>query len=201
MNQPELSQNRPKQSNPLKWILLGCGGLILLIVAGFGVMGYMVARNFNTDPARVEAAAQEILTFEKPAGLKGAASMNMMGFRTATFVPEDPKQDGAAMLMVATFPAGKQNQDQFQQQIDANMKKQGQSREGADRLPPETFKVRGNDVTAQVTAIKDQNSDARSLTYMLTFENKPGKIVMVTLSGKDKSVDHAYVQKFLDTVK
>jgi hypothetical protein len=201
MNQPELSQNRPKQSSPLKWILLGCGGLVLLIVAGFGVMGYVVYRNFNTDPARVEAAAQEILAFEKPAGLKGAASVNMMGFKTATFVPEDPKQDGAAMLMVATFPAGKQNQDQFQQQIDANMKQQGHSREGAERLPPETFKVRGNDVTAQVTAVKDQNSDARSLTYMLTFESKPGKIVMVTIAGKDKAVDHAYVQKFLDTVK
>lgn len=201
MNQPELSQNSPKQGSPLKWILLGCGGFILLIVAGFGVMGYMVARNFNTDPAKVETAAQEIVTFQKPAGLKGAAAVSMMGFKTATFVPEDPKQDGASMLMVASFPSGKQNQDQYQQQINANMKQQGHPRGNAERLPDETFKVLGKDATAQVTATKEENGEGRSLTYMLTFDGRPGKIIMVTVAGKDKVVDHAWVQKFLDTVK
>jgi hypothetical protein len=198
MNQPELSQNKPKQGSPLKWILLGCGGLILLIVAGFGVMGYMVARNFSTDPAKVETASQEILKFEKPAGLKGVGSMSMMGFKMATYGPEDAKQ-GNLFLMVATFPGG--NQAQYQQQIDANMKQQGHSQEGAERLPNETFKVRGSDVTAQVTALKDQNSGTRSLHYMIMLEGDAKKMVMVTMGGNEKTADHAWVQKFLDTVK
>jgi hypothetical protein len=200
MNQPELSHNRPKQGSPLKWILLGCGGLVLLIVAGFGVMGYMVARNFSTDPAKVDAAAQEILKFEKPAELKGVTSMSMMGFKMATYAPQDGK-DGNLFLMVATFPGGSQNQAQYQQQIDANLKQQGHSQEGAERLPNETFKVRGSDVTAQVTAMKDQNTGARSLHYMIMLEGDAKKMVMVAIGGSEKTADHAWVQKFLDTVK
>ena len=192
---------QPKQGGgALKWILLGCGGLILAVVAFFAISGYMVYRSFNTDPAKVDAAAQEILTFEKPAGLKGVASMSMMGFKTATFVPEDPKKEGATMLMVASFPSGKQSQEQVQQQIDTNMKQQGQSREGAERLPNETFKVRGNDVSAQVSAITDKNTSARSLSYTLMLEGS-GKMVMIMVVGSDKTMDHAWVQKFLDTVK
>src|SRR6185503_3702237 len=199
MNYPESAQARPRQGGgALKWILLGCGGLILLVVAFFAVSGYAVYRSFNTDPAKVETAAQEILKFEKPAGFKGVASVSMMGFRTATFGPEDPKATGNIMLMVASFPSGKQSQEQYQQQIDANLKKQGHSQEGSERLPNETFKVRGNDVTAQVSAIKDENGGVRSLQYMLTFENG-GKMAMITLMGPEKTVDHAWVQKFLDT--
>jgi len=202
MNHPELGPHAPRQSGgALKWILLGCGGLMLLIVAFFAVSGWAVYRSFNTDPAKVDAGAKEILTFEKPAGLKGVGSMSMMGFRMATYGPEDPKKDGGVFLMVASFPTGKQNQAQYQQQIDANMKQQGHSAEGAERLPNETFKVRGGEVTAQVSAMKDQKTGARSLHYMLVLEGDSKKMVMITIGGSEKTADHAWVQKFLDTVK
>jgi len=201
MNHPELSQRQPPQGGgAVKWVLLGCGGLVLIVIAFVAASGFLVYRSFDTNPAKVDAAAREILTFEKPAGLKGVGSMSMMGFKTATFGPEDPKQDGATMLMVASFPAGKQNQTQYQQQIDANMKQQGHSQEGAERLPNETFKVRGNDVTAQVSAMTDKNTQARSRHYMLMIDS-PGKVVMIMVFGSEKSIDHAWMQKFLDTVK
>ena len=202
MNHPELANQPPRQSGgALKWILLGCGGLMLLVVAFFAVSGWAVYRSFNTDPAKVDAAAQEILTFEKPAGFKGIGSMSMMGFKMATYGPEDVKKDGAMFLMVASVPSGKQNQAQYQQQIDANMKQQGHSAEGAERLPNETFKVRGSDVTAQVSAMKDQNSGARTLHYVMMIESDSKKMVMITIGGNEKTADHAWVQKFLDTVK
>ena len=203
MNHPELANQPPRQSSggALKWILLGCGGLMLLMVAFFAVSGWAVYRSFNTDPAKVDTAAHDILTFEKPAGLKGVGSMSMMGFKMATYGPEDVKKDGAMFLMVATFPSGKANQQQYQQQIEVNMKQQGHSAEGAERLPNETFKVRGNDVTAQVSAMKDQNSGTRTLHYTMVLEGDQKKLVMIAIGGNEKTADHAWVQKFLDTVK
>jgi len=203
MNHPELNPHAPRQNGggALKWILLGCGGLMLLVVAFVAVSGWAVYRSFDTDPAKVDAAAKEILTFDKPAGLKAVGSVSMMGFKTATYGPEDPKnKEGATMLMVSSFPTGKQNQAQYQQQIDANLKKQGHSQEGAERLPNETFQVRGNDVTAQVSALTDKNTSARSRHYMLLIESS-GKTVMIMVLGSEKTIDHAWMQKFLDTVK
>ena len=55
MNQPMPATQPRKSGGALKWILLGCGGLVFLAVAFFAVTGYLIARNFTTDPAKAEA--------------------------------------------------------------------------------------------------------------------------------------------------
>src|SRR2546423_5054560 len=98
MDQP--ASNQPKKSGGVfKWVLLGCGGVILLIVAFVGISSYLVYRSMNTDPAKVETAAQEIVKFEMPAGYKGAFSMSMMGVKMATLTGE-----GGSAIVLVTIP-------------------------------------------------------------------------------------------------
>jgi hypothetical protein len=200
MNQP--IGNPPKKSGgALKWVLLGCGGIILLGVAFFGIMGYFMYKSFNTDPAKVEAAAQELLTFEKPAGYKGAFSVSMMGFKMASLASGTPGQPGVGMILMVSMPGGKENQEQLRTQMRQNMEKQGQSQEIVEKRKSETFKVRGKDVDATVEVTKTKGSDARMLQYTIPLENAAGNTVLLLLAGPEQQEDHAWVQKFLDTVK
>src|SRR6185295_9928328 len=130
MDQPVANQ-APRKSGggALKWVLLGCGGLLLLVVAFFGISGYLVYRSFNTDPTKVEATAQEILVFEKPAGYKGAFSMSVMGVKMAALMADGGA--GGSIVMI-TMP-GKANQEQLRAQMRANMEKQGQSTEVVEK--------------------------------------------------------------------
>jgi hypothetical protein len=196
--------NPPKKSGggALKWILIGCGGIILLIVAFFAVSGYLVYRSFNMDPAKVESTAQEIVTFEKPAGYKGIFSMSVMGVKMAMLSAGDQQHSmESGAIILATFPGGKQNQEQFQRQLKESMEKQGRSTEVSETRAAETFKVKGKDVPAQVALVKAQNSNTQLLQYTLAMDAPSGNMAMIIVMGPEKQTDHAWVQKFLDTVK
>ena len=200
MNHPQLAPGQPpKSGGVLKWILLGCGGLLLIGAILIGVSVYLVSRSFNTDPGKVEAVAQEIVTFEKPAGYKGAFSMSMMGMTSAVLVAGPDGSGGS--IVFAVIPAAQGNQEQFEKQLKASLEKQGQNQEVTEQRKAETFKVRGRDVTAQVGVVSPKGSEARSLQYTITFEGGSGKTVMLMVSGPEQTTDHAWVQKFLDTVK
>ena len=201
MDQPVSNQPPKKSGGALKWILLGCGGIILLGVAFFGVMGYLAYKSFNTDPAKVETSAQEMLTFDKPAGYKGVFSMSMMGMKMASLVSGTPGQAGSGSIVLVTMPGGQANQEQLRAQMRANMEKQGQSQDIVEKRKSETFKVRGKDVEASVDLTSPKGSDARMLQYTLMVDNASGGTVLLVLSGPEKQADHDWVQKFLDTVK
>jgi hypothetical protein len=199
MNQPN-GTTPQKSGGVLKWVLLGCGGIVLLGVAFFGIMGYMAYKSFNTDPAKVEASAHEILPFEKPAGYKGVFSMSMMGVKMATLISGTPGQAGSGSIVLVTMP-GKGNQEQLRAQMRANMEKQGQSQEIVEKRKNETFKVRGKDVDATVDVTIPKGSDGRMLSYTIPVDDASGNTVLVMLSGPEKQADHDWVQKFLDSVK
>src|SRR5262249_6584404 len=114
-----------KSGGALKWILIGCGGILLLIIAFVGISGYLVYRSFNTDPVKVEDAAQDIVKFEKPAGFKGMFSVSMMGVKMAMLGAGEAKDASKGAIVLASFPADKANQEQVQRQIKENMEKQG----------------------------------------------------------------------------
>jgi hypothetical protein len=197
MNQPMPVSQQPRSGGALKWVLLGCGGLVFLAVAFFAVAGYLVARNFSTDPAKAEATAQEIVTFEKPDGFKGAFSMSVMGLKMVMLAKGDPKASEGSMIMLGSFPIGQQNQEQYQTQINESMKQQGHGQDVTEQRAPETFKVRGKDVVAQVVVA----GPAKLLRYTLNFDGGNGRMITISVQGPEKTTDHAWVQKFLDTVK
>jgi hypothetical protein len=190
-----------KSGGALKWILLGCGGIILLGVAFIGVSTYLVYRSFNMDPVKVEETAQEIVTFQKPEGYKGVFSMSVMGVKMAMLSAGEANNTDAGAIILATFPGGKQNQEQFQRQLQESMEKQGRSTQVSEHRPAETFKVKGKDVPAQVALVKSQNSGTQLLQYTLAMDGPGGNMAMIILMGPEKTTDHAWVQKFLDTVK
>jgi hypothetical protein len=200
MDQPTGNAPQKKSGGALKWILLGCGGIILLGVALFGIMGYLAYKSFNTDPVKVEAAAQEILTFEKPAGFRGVASVSIAGFRTATLMSGTAGQPGNSALVLVTMP-GKENQEQLRAKMKENLEKQGQSQEVVEKRKSQTFKVRGKDVDAAVDVTIHKGADERMLQYTLSIDNSAGNTVILLLSGPETKTDHDWVQKFLDTVK
>jgi len=198
MDQP--MGNPPKKSGgALKWILLGCGGIILLIVAFFGISGYLVYRSFNTDPAKVETTAQEILPFQKPEGYKGMFSMSVMGVKMAALSAGEQGAGGSIVLVAV--PAGT-NQEQMRAQMKANMEKQGQSQEVIEKRKNESFKVRGKAVDSMVDVVASKGSgDARMHQYTLSVDGPSGQPVLMVITGPEKQVDHDWVQKLLDTVK
>jgi hypothetical protein len=195
MNHPELAPSQPpKSGGALKWVLLGCGGLLFIMITLAGISVYLVSRQFSSDPVKVEAAAQEILTFEKPAGYKGTFSISMMGTTSAVL----SSGDASSTIVVARVPGAQGSREQFEKSFKESLEKQGHSQQVSEQRKAETFKVRGQEVTAQVAVV---GSGERSLQYTLVLEEKSGSSVMLIISGPEKTHDHAWVQKFLDTVK
>jgi hypothetical protein len=200
MNQPVANQPPKKSGGALKWVLLGCGGIILLGIAFFGIMTYLAIKSFNTDPAKVEAAAQEILPFEKPSGFNGMFSMSMMGVKMAALGTGGSDQQGAGLVLL-TMPGGKANQEQLRAQMRSNMEKQGRSQEILEKRKSESFKVRGKEVDADVEVTIHKGHDERMLQYTMVLDGPTGNPVLAVLSGPEKQADHGWVQKFLDSVK
>src|SRR5579872_1535264 len=133
MNEPVLNQPQPQKSRKfLKWALLGCGGLILLVVALFGIGAYFINESLSSDSAKAESIAQEILQFEKPPGYKGCWSMAMFGVKAAMLVSGSERGTDFSSITLASSPKGTQEesqkkkdaQDEAQRQLRAIIEKQ-----------------------------------------------------------------------------
>lgn len=199
MDQP--NANPPKKSGGIfKWVLLGCGGILLIGAALIGFGAYKAYQGFSTDPAKVEASAKEILTFETPADFKGQFAMSMMGFKMIALGAQG--DIGKGMIMLMTVPGGKGNQEQLKAQMNANMQMQGQNQNTvSEPRPAEKFKVRGQELPAQVNLVTPKNGGTPQLQYMLAPDASNGDTVLLVIQGAEKNVTHDWVQKFLDTVK
>ena len=106
---PEPPQ-KPEKDNTWKWRLLGCFGFIVLFGAVGGVIGYKAYKSFATSPAEVEAAAQQILTFEKPEGYKGTFSMSIMGITMAGLLRSGGPDDSGGNILLMTMPQNNRDQ-------------------------------------------------------------------------------------------
>src|SRR5207237_7131491 len=107
---------------------------------------------------------------------------------------------GNASIVLMTMP-GMANQEQLRAQMRANMEKQGRSQEVVEKRKNETFKVRGKEVESSVEVTSPKGSDARMLQYTFAVDGAAGQTVLLVVTGPEKDADHAWVQKFLDTVK
>lgn len=187
---------KPEKNNTWKWLLVGCFGFVLLFGATGGIVAYKAYKSFNMSPAQVEAAAQEILPFEKPEGYEGKMSMSIMGMKMATLAPQGG-QHSENLVMLMTVPGGRNNQANLR----SNMERQNAGKNiSAQKLPPQTFKVRGKDTTAEVQKLAPAQG-APSLQYVLFVDSPKGDLVLLLLQGAEATATHDWVQKFLDTVK
>lgn len=189
-----------KKGGALKWVLIGCGGILFLGVVAVGVGVWLVARNFTTDPAKVESMAREIATFETPEGLRGQFGMSMMGVKMAVFATDPNMSEGKGLVLMSA-PAGQVNRDQMARQMREKMAEKGSDRKVVESKGVEKFRVRGKETEATVEVTADKEGGRRGLQYTMAFEGNAGATVLLMLMGDEKELDRARVQKFLDTVK
>src|SRR5262249_47955807 len=148
MDQPTGSESPKKKSGVLKWILLGCGGVILIVVVGLGTVGYILYRNVaNSDPAGAELVATEILPIEIPSGFKGRFSMNMLGMKMAALGSGETRSRDQSVILLMKMPGGKANQEAMRKRMLENFERQGGSGLGSAQFRAnETFHFRGADI-------------------------------------------------------
>jgi hypothetical protein len=200
MDQPMGSESAKKKSGALKWILFGCGGILLLVAIGLGGIAYIFYRGANTDPAEAELIATEILPIEIPAGFKGRFSMNMMGMKMAALGSGGNRSGDQSVIMLMTMPGGKANQEAMRKRMQENLERQGGASFGDTQLrASETFRFRGSDIQGQVRG--GARGRPGTLQYSFTLDGKDGEIVLLTVSGNEEQITHEWVQNLLDSVK
>jgi hypothetical protein len=190
-----------KKSDVLKWVLMGCGGLVLLGVIAI-VAGYFFVRNaFNSNPAEAVKVAQEILPIKIPAGFQGVVAMNAFNMKMATLSSSegDPRNRSSIVLMAMKGGSA----DAMQKAILDNMARGGQTTtDASEQRPNETFRFRGTDVQAQVHAGPlRRGGDPASVRYTLALPGKSGEAVMLMASGTEQEISHEWVQNLLDSVQ
>jgi hypothetical protein len=189
-----------KSSGVLQGVLIGCGILVLLVVGGIAIGGYLLYRSVSTDPARVESVAKEILNFETPAGYRGVFATSVAGFKSAVFQAAGGP-DPNAMIAIMSIPSDKADPEATRRKMDEQMKAQGQKREVVEQRADEPFKVRGKESPGKVQVMKGRDEAGRVMQYTFVTEGKAGESVVIIIAGGEKELDHAAVQKFLDSIK
>jgi hypothetical protein len=206
MDQPDVIMNEPpkKGGGWLKWTLIGCGGLLVLGAIIVGIAAYYLSQNatMSNDPAAVETIAQEILQFEKPEEFKGVMAGSILGWKMAVLAAPGSQDLERGGIMLMSIPVA-MNTKQAEQQLKEAIKGQGGpgQDEVTEQLPAETFKVRGEDVTAQVGVTGGGDGKPRTLQYSMTFKGASEGLVLLMIGGPEEMDTHDWVQNFLDTVR
>jgi hypothetical protein len=190
-----------KKSSALKWTMIGCGGLVALAVIIVGIGFYFFSQMVTTNPVKVEVAAQEILSFDKPQGFKGGFSMNTAAMKIVTFVGADASERGST-LVLASLPPGS-NQESMQQNMLTAIEQRGNGKMHiTENRPSEEFRVQGKDATSLVDLVQQGGDSApRLLRYAITLHGSSGNMVVLMLMKSEQTATHEWVQRFLDTVK
>ena len=97
--------NQPQSTNTAKWVALGCGGCLGLIVLFAVVVGIFASRvlQFAIGPDNVEEQGQELFTYSLPGGSEGIVSIDLFGLQiTQVATPDNP---ASAVLTIGKVPA------------------------------------------------------------------------------------------------
>jgi len=202
IDQSGFNQPEKKKSGALKWVLLGCGGLLILVAAGAGIIAYLAYRSVNTDPAEAQALAQEILPIDVPEGFTGGFSMNMLGMKMAVLSDGSPgTRDGRDSIVLMEMPTGQANNEAARERMLENMSRRGGVNFGVSNVErrTDTFHYRGGDIQAQVQEGSRNNTDF--VQYSFALNDKAGRPVVLMANGSPQKVTHDWVQRLLDSVR
>lgn len=122
---PETPPSR-KSGSVIKWVAIGCGGLLFLGIGLIALLAFWGSKSLNlvTDPNKVQEQAQSLFDYNIPGGSQGLASMNIMGVQMNQIV--DNPQTPNVFLVVGVLPPQLVNQketfrksiqESFQQQL------------------------------------------------------------------------------------
>lgn len=109
--------------NIVKWVAIGCGGMLLLTIGLIAGLFFFIQRSFNvsTDSQQAEQSARQMMDYTIPGGSQGVVSLNISGMEFAGVTGND----GKVFLMLGKLPASMQaSSDQIQAEIQKNLEQQ-----------------------------------------------------------------------------
>jgi hypothetical protein len=183
MSNPAISA---KKGNPLKWVGIGCGS-ILLVLTGLGVGLYFLGKqmfNMSEDPAAAEAAAAEIMDYQVMGDTKGFMSMNIAGMKFAGVMNTDSSKP--TLLALAKVPPHLQSEDnsELQQQFEESFVKQLEANIQVTDRTNTSKQLCGQTVNMTVTTGKGfdnvQSGGLPTLVYQGAVKHN-GNLIMVAL--------------------
>jgi hypothetical protein len=198
VDQLHANEAQKKRGGVLKWVLIGCGGSLVIAAAVTAVLVYMLSKGVSTDAAKAEGIAREILLFEKPARYKGMFSLSMMGVKSAMLM----ESEGRGAILLMTFQSQGSNREDIERRVSAVMEKQGWSwAANSNKRAVETFNVRGKEAMAEVGVVAGKNGAEDTLQYTLALESSVGSPLIMMIYGNEKTITHEWIQTLLDSVQ
>ncbi len=169
--------NQPQRNNTAKWIVLGCGGCLGLVVLFAVILGVFISRTmqFAIGPEDVEAESQDLFTYTLPGGSKGILSMDFFGFQiTQVASPDSPP---AAVLTVGKMPGyleDETTQETFAETLQERVTLEGTYQLLEQRTEERTLCDQSINLLVQEGRYQDDqtNSDAASYFAVVDYNNQ-----------------------------
>jgi hypothetical protein len=178
-----------QKSSVIKWVAIGCGGLLVLGIGLFAGLAFWGWKSLNpvTDPQQVEAQAKSLFDYNIPGGSKGLVSMNIMGVQMSQIVDTAPNPN--VFLMVGVLPAQFASQKEaFQQSFQESMQQQLQQNTQFSQTKTEQKTLCNQEVPVLIQegqgSSDNQSAPVPSITYN-AFVNYQGseRFIWLMTSG------------------
>lgn len=169
-----------------------CGGAFLAT----SLFGGQIAKNMTTtDPAQVQAKAQQIIDYQLPPGFHESMAMNIVMAQMVLFSSPD---DTTQIMLMQMNPGTQSDPASIRQGFQQGMQRALPG--GWQQVDRKTMTIRGQQVT--VTTSEGKMSDGSVLRQMSTdpFNGKAG-LVLVSIYGPANNWPEEDINNFLSSIQ
>jgi hypothetical protein len=177
--------------NVLKWIGIGCGGLLVLAIAGIAGMFFLAKQflNLSFDSQKAEQTASSIMDYQIPGGGRGIMSMNVSGVEMAGVMSAN-NPESATLVLGKIPPAMQGSSAEFQESFQRSLNEQQGSTFREISTTTETRSLCGQSVTLTMTEGEQtspgSNTAVPAFTYQTSVTHNDNLLfVSLTTSGAD----------------
>ena len=201
----DMAPPRPKKSRVWLWVLgiLGGGGM-LLCCGCLGFLYYMFG-DYTSDPATVrQRMSAKIVDIQPPARFQPTLYMNIrgVGFQMAIFFLDGNPDKGMLMVMrmpVETNQFGPEQHDQFQEQMNQQLKTQGRQIDfKAEETVTKKYTIRGKECDFVFAKGTGQGKPMRQI--MGVFPAASGTVMLMVIMPEE-DYDEAEIDTMIKSIK
>lgn len=192
-------------TNTKRLLAITCLGAFLCVViggiasvAGLGVLGNKMAQGIATQPATVEAMANEFIHYQLPPGYIEKAGMDLFVYKMIFIGSSDPSVD-KPMIFLGHFTSSGVSPEQMSQQMSQSVQQQSGT-SGLSMKVVETRQVTINGQAATLTVSEGADSAGVALRQWVTaFPGKTGTVILL-IQGSPDGWDDAELNAFLASI-
>jgi len=192
-------------STTKRLLVITCLGAFLCVVvvgiasvAGIGYIGNRVAQGIATEPATVQAMANEFVHYELPSGYTEKMGMDLVIYKMILIGASDPSSN-KPLIFLAHFDTPGVSADEMSQQMRQSVQQQGGT-SGLNMKVVETRKVTINGQETTLTVSEGSDSSGLSLRQWVTaFPAKKGTVLLL-IQGSTEEWDDASLNAFLASI-